>query len=131
MRQFILSLLACLCLTAYSQTASQADLLVEEAQKLESKQDQGKAPVSLAFIGDRDDDFIPFVRANLFFTERKTFPDTVITFVFPFTFLLITDCLYFPTERAIHLCHTAYLRGSRTARNLESTGLTGSHHFGI
>ena len=39
MRQFILSLLACLCLTAYSQTASQADLLVEEAQKLESKQD--------------------------------------------------------------------------------------------
>ena len=39
MRQFILSLLACLCLTAYSQTTSQADLLVEEAQKLESKQD--------------------------------------------------------------------------------------------
>ena len=35
MRQFILSLLACLCLTAYSQTTSQADLLVEEAQKLE------------------------------------------------------------------------------------------------
>jgi hypothetical protein len=34
MRQFILSLLACLCLTAYSQTTSQADLLVEEAQKL-------------------------------------------------------------------------------------------------
>ena len=40
MRQFILSLLACLCLTAYSQTTSQADLLVEEAQKLESKQDR-------------------------------------------------------------------------------------------
>ena len=35
MRQFILSLLACLCLTAYSQTTSQADLLVEEAQKQE------------------------------------------------------------------------------------------------
>ena len=42
MRQFILSLLACLCLTAYSQTTSQADLLVEEAQKLESKQDMSK-----------------------------------------------------------------------------------------
>ena len=47
MRQFILSLLACLCLTAYSQTASQADLLVEEAQKLESKQDYPTAITKL------------------------------------------------------------------------------------
>lgn len=47
MRQFILSLLACLCLTAYSQTASQADLLVEEAQKLESKQDYTTAITQL------------------------------------------------------------------------------------
>ena len=47
MRQFILSLLACLCLTAYSQTASQAALLVEEAQKLESKQDYPTAITKL------------------------------------------------------------------------------------
>ncbi len=47
MRQFILSLLACLCLTAYSQTTSQADLLVEEAQKLESKQDYPTAITKL------------------------------------------------------------------------------------
>ena len=47
MRQFILSLLACLCLTAHSQTASQADLLVEEAQKLESKQDYPTAITKL------------------------------------------------------------------------------------
>lgn len=43
MRQIILSLLTCLCLTAYSQTANQAGLLVEEAQKLESKQDYTNA----------------------------------------------------------------------------------------
>ncbi len=51
MRQFILSLLACLCLTAYSQTASQADLLVEEAQKLESKQDYPTAITKLETSG--------------------------------------------------------------------------------
>ena len=41
------SLLACICLTAYSQTTSQADLLVEEAQKLESKQDYPTAITKL------------------------------------------------------------------------------------
>lgn len=38
MRHIILLLMACLCMTAYSQTTAQADRLVEEAKKLENVQ---------------------------------------------------------------------------------------------
>lgn len=47
MRTIILFLLACLCLAGYSQTVTQADLLVEEAKKLEAKQDYTSAIAKL------------------------------------------------------------------------------------
>lgn len=43
MRHIILLLMACLCMTAYSQTTAQADRLVEEAKKLENVQNYQEA----------------------------------------------------------------------------------------
>lgn len=69
MRQFILSLLACLCLTAYSQTTSQADLLVEEAQKLESKQDY---PTAITKLKQADELYVKTGKTQS--AERATCP---------------------------------------------------------
>lgn len=70
MRQFILSLLACLCLTAYSQTTSQADLLVEEAQKLESKQDYPTAITKLKQVNPEKPD-VPLNKNDAFQKVQK------------------------------------------------------------